>query len=96
MWCGVDVVVAISDLLISSFATLRHLTFKLACCREEQEITVQEPRTVTESRTIRVPVYSHANGYQTYGMGEMLPQSSAPPTDPNLVFQQSADDAISA
>lgn len=57
---------------------------------------MQEPRTVTESRTMRVPIYTYANGMTVQGQGEMLPPSSAPPTDPNLVFQQSPDDAISA
>jgi hypothetical protein len=64
--------------------------------REDREITVQEPRTVSEPFTLRIPKYTFANGVTVQGQPELMPKTSAPPTDPNLVFQQAPDDAISA
>ena len=71
--------------------------------REDREITVQEPRTVMETRSVQVPMTmgSMSMGYgMPYGTVAM-PMNyntvpSAPPTDPSLVFQAPNDDAISA
>jgi len=64
-------------------------------CREDREITVHEPRTVMETREIKVPVTIGSGMYGSIGYSSMG-KSSAAPTDPNLIYQQPTDDAISA
>ena len=56
--------------------------------REEKEITVQEPRTVMETRSIQVPFYMPQGA--TVGSGV------APAAADGLAYQPTQDDAISA
>ena len=60
--------------------------------REEKEITVQEPRTVMETRSVQVPFYMN-QAMPGATMGSMV--AAAPAAD-GLAYQPTQDDAISA
>ena len=60
--------------------------------REDKEITVQEPRTVMETRSVQVPFYMN-QAMPGATMGSMV--APAPAAD-GLAYQPTQDDAISA
>ena len=59
--------------------------------REDKEITVQEPRTVMETRSVQVPFYM-TQGIPGATVGSMV----APAAADGLAYQPTQDDAISA
>jgi hypothetical protein len=66
----------------------------LSVCREDQEITVQEPRTVMEKQTVQVPMMQVPLPWGT--VPTFSNYATVKSTKSDLVYNGAPDDAISA